>query len=110
MAHQVSPPASTGAPAPPAFQPYVPASQSPAEFTLKAVIIGVLFGLLFGASTVYLGLRAGLTVKEVPIEFIERERGDSKMSGHVAAESLIRITIWGLHERWNRIKRWFRRS
>src|SRR5687768_17062313 len=68
MAHPVSPPASTGAPAPPASQPYVPASQSPAEFTLKAVIIGVLFGLLFGASTVYLGLRAGLTVSaSIPI-------------------------------------------
>src|ERR1700692_1420217 len=46
----------------PRFKPYVPASQSPAEFTLKAIVIGVLFGLLFGASTVYLGLRAGLTV------------------------------------------------
>src|SRR5260221_11529129 len=55
----------TGAPE---FQPYVPATQSPAEFTLKAVIIGVLFGLLFGASTVYLGLRAGLTVSaSIPI-------------------------------------------
>ena len=52
----------------PRFQPYVPASQSPAEFTLKAVVIGVLFGLLFGASTVYLGLRAGLTVSaSIPI-------------------------------------------
>src|SRR5262245_46339486 len=52
----------------PAFQPYVPASQSPAEFTLKAIVIGVLFGLLFGASTVYLGLRAGLTVSaSIPI-------------------------------------------
>jgi putative OPT family oligopeptide transporter len=52
----------------PAFQPYVPASQSPAEFTLKAVVIGVLFGLIFGASTVYLGLRAGLTVSaSIPI-------------------------------------------
>jgi putative OPT family oligopeptide transporter len=52
----------------PAFQPYVAASQSPAEFTLKAIVIGVLFGLLFGASTVYLGLRAGLTVSaSIPI-------------------------------------------
>ncbi|HTI39546.1 MAG TPA: oligopeptide transporter, OPT family, partial [Vicinamibacterales bacterium] len=52
----------------PAFQPYVPASQSPAEFTAKAVILGVLFGLIFGASTVYLGLRAGLTVSaSIPI-------------------------------------------
>jgi putative OPT family oligopeptide transporter len=50
------------------FKPYVPASQSPAEFTLKAIVLGVLFGLLFGASTVYLGLRAGLTVSaSIPI-------------------------------------------
>src|SRR6188474_2603297 len=50
------------------FQPYVPASQSPAEFTVKAIVLGVLFGLLFGASTVYLGLRAGLTVSaSIPI-------------------------------------------
>ncbi len=51
-----------------AFKPYIPASASPAEFTLKAIVIGVLFGLLFGASTVYLGLRAGLTVSaSIPI-------------------------------------------
>ena len=43
-------------------------AQSPAEFTPKAVIIGALFGLIFGASTVYLGLRAGLTVSaSIPI-------------------------------------------
>jgi len=52
----------------PGFQPYVPASQAPPEFTAKAVVIGILFGLLFGASTVYLGLRAGLTVSaSIPI-------------------------------------------
>jgi putative OPT family oligopeptide transporter len=50
------------------FQPYVPASRSLPEFTIKAVILGALFGLLFGASTVYLGLRAGLTVgASIPI-------------------------------------------
>src|SRR4026209_2792193 len=50
------------------FQPYVAASRSLPEFTLKAVILGALFGLLFGASTVYLGLRAGLTVgASIPI-------------------------------------------
>src|SRR5919201_1096798 len=58
----------TAAPHPTAFQPYVPPSKSPAEFTAKAIVIGVLFGLLFGASTVYLGLRAGLTVSaSIPI-------------------------------------------
>lgn len=50
------------------FQPYVAPSQSPAEFTAKAIVLGALFGLLFGASTVYLGLRAGLTVSaSIPI-------------------------------------------
>jgi putative OPT family oligopeptide transporter len=50
------------------WKPYVPATQSPAEFTAKAIILGILFGLLFGASTVYLGLRAGLTVSaSIPI-------------------------------------------
>jgi putative OPT family oligopeptide transporter len=50
------------------FKPYVPATESPAEFTAKAVVLGVLFGLLFGISTVYLGLRAGLTVSaSIPI-------------------------------------------
>src|SRR6476646_6459917 len=50
------------------FTPYVPASQSPAEFTVRAIVLGSLFGLLFGASTVYLGLRAGLTVSaSIPI-------------------------------------------
>src|SRR5215217_3876648 len=50
------------------FQPYIPASESPAEFTIKAVVLGIVFGLIFGASTVYLGLRAGLTVSaSIPI-------------------------------------------
>jgi putative OPT family oligopeptide transporter len=50
------------------FQPYVAATQAPPEFTIKAIVIGILFGLLFGASTVYLGLRAGLTVSaSIPI-------------------------------------------
>jgi len=55
-------------PAPGDYQPFVPASQSMAEFTIKAIVIGSLFGVLFGASTVYLGLRAGLTVSaSIPI-------------------------------------------
>ena len=50
------------------FQPYIPSSQSPREFTIKAILLGIAFGLLFGASTVYLGLRAGLTVSaSIPI-------------------------------------------
>ncbi len=50
------------------FQPFIPASTIIPEFSLKAVILGALFGILFGAVTVYLGLRAGLTVSaSIPI-------------------------------------------
>src|SRR6266851_6660071 len=52
----------------PEFRPYVPADQEIPEFTAKAVILGVIFGIIFGAATVYLALRAGLTVSaSVPI-------------------------------------------
>jgi putative OPT family oligopeptide transporter len=50
------------------FRPYIAPEQSVAEFTPKAIGLGIFFGLLFGAATVYLALRAGLTVSaSVPI-------------------------------------------
>src|SRR5215467_2605850 len=50
------------------FKPFVPASESPAEFTAKAIILGAIFGIIFGAATVYLALKAGLTVSaSIPI-------------------------------------------
>jgi len=53
------------------FQPYVPVEQKLAEFSLRAVLLGGLFGLLFGAVTVYVGLRAGLTVSaSIPISVL----------------------------------------
>ena len=56
-------------------------------------------GYVFQTDMAYRALRAGLRVVEVPIEFVERVRGDSKMSRAVAGESLRRITTWGLRER-----------
>jgi putative OPT family oligopeptide transporter len=68
MAAKSTAPESPGTSAGRAFTPYVPSTESPAEFTVKAIILGILFGLIFGASTVYLGLRAGLTVAaSIPI-------------------------------------------
>ncbi len=53
------------------FRSYIPGSESPTEFSLRAVILGALFGLLFGAVTVYVGLRAGLTVSaSIPISVL----------------------------------------
>jgi putative OPT family oligopeptide transporter len=50
------------------FKPYIPADQSPAEFTPRAVLLGIFFGLFFGAVTVYLALKVGLTVSaSIPI-------------------------------------------
>lgn len=52
----------------PKFQPYVPAEEVRPEFTFRAIFFGGLFGILFGAVTVYVGLRAGLTVSaSIPI-------------------------------------------
>jgi putative OPT family oligopeptide transporter len=53
------------------FKPYVPDSASVAEFTPRAVILGMAFGIIFGAVTVYVGLRAGLTVAaSIPISVL----------------------------------------
>ena len=57
------------------------------------------YGYVFQADLAFRTLRAGLKVVEVPIEFVERVRGDSKMTRDVATESLRRITRWGLSER-----------
>jgi dolichol-phosphate mannosyltransferase len=67
-------------------------------------------GYVFQTDMAYRTLQAGLKVVEVPIEFIERERGDSKMSRDVAVESLKSITKWGLRERARQVRRKLRRG
>ena len=60
----------TGVPAP-SHSPFVPDSSSLAEFTLRAVVMGVLLGMLFGASSLYLVLKVGLTVSaSIPVAVI----------------------------------------
>lgn len=50
------------------FQPFIAPETKMAEFTLKAVVTGSIFGIIFGAATVYLALKAGLTVSaSIPI-------------------------------------------
>lgn len=63
-------------------------------------------GYVFQTDLTYRTLRAGLRVVEVPIDFIERQRGDSKMSRQVATESLKRITVWGLASRRDQLREW----
>lgn len=47
---------------------------------------------------------AGLRIVEVPITFVEREVGDSKMSGAIVGEALWRVTQWGVAGRARQLK------
>jgi dolichol-phosphate mannosyltransferase len=69
--------------------------------TLRSIdLSGVMsVGYCFQTDLTLRTVRAGLRVVEVPIEFLERERGESKMNHAVAVESLRRITVWGAQER-----------
>ncbi|MCD6640286.1 MAG: polyprenol monophosphomannose synthase [Nocardioides sp.] len=67
-------------------------------------------GYVFQTDLAYRTVCAGLRVEEVPIEFVERVRGDSKMTGQVASESLKKITRWGLQERRKQLRRLASRS
>ena len=62
-------------------------------------------GYVFQTDLAHRVVGADLRLVEVPIEFVERVRGDSKMSGAVATESLKRITIWGLQKRRDQLRR-----
>ncbi|MDO5094530.1 MAG: polyprenol monophosphomannose synthase [Propionibacteriaceae bacterium] len=53
--------------------------------------------------------QAGLRIVEVPIEFVEREFGDSKMGGAVVKEAIISTTKMGLKHRWRQAKKVLRR-
>ncbi len=55
----------------PEFRPYVAPTEQRPELTARALLLGSFFGLLFGAVTVYVGLRAGLTVAaSIPISVL----------------------------------------
>lgn len=56
-------------------------------------------GYCFQVDMARRAVRAGLRVVEVPITFMEREYGTSKMSGSIIREALWRVTVWGAQER-----------
>ena len=62
-------------------------------------------GYVFQTDLTVRTVRAGLRVVEVPITFVEREIGDSKMDGDVVRESMTRITRWGLAHRCQQLRR-----
>jgi putative OPT family oligopeptide transporter len=55
----------------PEFEPFVSPSENRPEFTFRALLLGSLFGIIFGGVTVYVGLKAGLTVAaSIPISVL----------------------------------------
>ena len=56
-------------------------------------------GYCFQVDLAWRVVRAGCRVVEVPITFVERERGESKMSGSIVREALWRVTAWGVRHR-----------
>jgi dolichol-phosphate mannosyltransferase len=66
-------------------------------------------GYCFQIDLAWRTIEAGFTVVEVPITFTERAIGESKMSGDIVREALLRVTKWGLRRRATQLRSLFRR-
>ena len=53
-------------------------------------------GYGFQIEMTYAARRAGAPIREVPIRFVDRVEGESKMSTHIVVEALFLVTLWGL--------------
>jgi OPT family oligopeptide transporter len=75
------------------FKPYVAPETTMAEFTVKSILWGSLFGILFGCSTVYLALKAGLTVTaSIPIAVIAITLGRKFLKTTILENNIIQTT------------------
>jgi dolichol-phosphate mannosyltransferase len=60
-------------------------------------------GYCFQIDLLWRALQRGLVVREVPITFVEREAGTSKMSGRIVREALVNVGRWGAAYRWGQV-------
>jgi uncharacterized oligopeptide transporter (OPT) family protein len=75
------------------FKPYISATDSVAEFTVKSILIGALFGIIFGMATVYLALKAGLTVSaSIPIAVLAISLGRKFFKTTILENNIIQTT------------------
>ncbi|MEJ2495223.1 MAG: OPT/YSL family transporter, partial [Ignavibacteriaceae bacterium] len=75
------------------FKSYISPSASIPEFTLKSIIIGAFFGILFGAATVFLALKAGLTVSaSIPIAVLAISVGRKYFKTTILENNIIQTT------------------
>jgi dolichol-phosphate mannosyltransferase len=61
-------------------------------------------GYCFQIDLTWRTVDAGFDAVEVPITFTEREIGESKMSGSIVGEAVLRVAEWGLKRRWKQLK------
>lgn len=75
------------------FKPFVSPEVKMKEFTLKSIILGCIFGIIFGAATVYLALKAGLTVSaSIPIAVIAITLGRRFFKTTILENNIIQTT------------------
>ncbi|MFN8334694.1 MAG: oligopeptide transporter, OPT family [Cyclobacteriaceae bacterium] len=75
------------------FKPYIAPEQNVAEFTVKSIVFGCLFGIIFGCSTTYLALKAGLTVSaSIPIAVIAITLGRKFLKTTILENNIIQTT------------------
>src|SRR5258708_33748356 len=75
------------------FQPFVSPETQMKEVTFKALLMGSIFGILFGASTVYLALKAGLTVSaSIPIAVLAITIGRKLFKTTIVENNIIKTT------------------
>ena len=66
-------------------------------------------GYCFQVDLAWRAVQAGFRVVEVPITFVERERGESKMSGSIVREAFVRVSQWGVRQRGRQVRAALRR-
>lgn len=77
----------------PAFKPYISDDRLMPEFTLRAILLGCIFGVLFGAANVYLALKAGLTVSaSIPIAVLAISLGRKLLKTTILENNIIQTT------------------
>jgi len=75
------------------FKPFVAPESKMAELTVKSILMGSLFGVIFGAATVYLALKAGLTVSaSIPIAVIAITLGRKFLKTTILENNIIQTT------------------
>ena len=66
-------------------------------------------GYCFQVDLAWRAVQNHLRIAEVPITFVERELGTSKMDSKIVKEALMRVTIWGIEKRKNQIQNLFKK-